>query len=87
MLDLRPGVPLAALARRLGESRGTLSFSNFLRKAGGLSPVAIALVHEIGGREASALPALALAELVAAARGYRGIIEAVCGYSTTRTHV
>ena len=64
MLDLRPGVSLGDLTQRLGEPRGTLSFSNFLRKTGGLSPVAVALVREIGGKDIHTLPAASLAKLV-----------------------
>ena len=46
-LDLRPGVAVAELAQRLGRPRGSQSLSTFLRKAGGLSPLAIALVREV----------------------------------------
>lgn len=45
-LDLRPDLDAAELARRLGGDRGSQSLSNFLRKAGGLPPVAIGLVQE-----------------------------------------
>jgi uncharacterized flavoprotein (TIGR03862 family) len=45
-LDLRPDLPLADLAARLAAPRAGLSLSNFLRRAGGLSPVAIGLVQE-----------------------------------------
>ncbi len=63
-LDLRPGVAVADLVRRLSEPRGTLSFSNFLRKEGGLSPVAVALTREVGGKNAAALSPAALAKLI-----------------------
>jgi len=66
MLDLRPGVSISDLTRRLGEPRGTLSFSNFLRKTGGLSPVAVALVREVGGKDVQTLPAPELAALIKA---------------------
>jgi uncharacterized flavoprotein (TIGR03862 family) len=46
MLDLRPDLSLAALIRRLAAPRGGQSTSNFLRKAAGLSPVAINLLRE-----------------------------------------
>jgi hypothetical protein len=39
----------ATLLARLKEPRRALSFSNFLRKEGGLSPIAIGLVHETAG--------------------------------------
>ncbi len=45
-LDLRPDLSRADLARRLGRRPGAVSLSNHLRRAGGLSPVAVALVQE-----------------------------------------
>jgi hypothetical protein len=45
-IDLRPDLTIAALAERLGVSRGSASLSNFLRKRAGLPPVAIGLVQE-----------------------------------------
>jgi uncharacterized flavoprotein (TIGR03862 family) len=65
-LDLRPGVTSAELAQRLNVPRGTLSFSNFLRKAGGLSPVSVALVRESGGKDVQNLPSANLAALIKA---------------------
>ena len=47
-LDLRPDVPLDELARRLEQPRGSQSTSTHLRKAGGLSPLATALLREAG---------------------------------------
>ena len=47
-VDLRPDLTEQALAERLGRSRGKDSMTNHLRKAGGLSPVAVALLREIG---------------------------------------
>jgi predicted flavoprotein YhiN len=41
-----------------------LSFSNFLRKEGGLSPVAIALTREIGGKDVPNISPAALAALI-----------------------
>ena len=46
LLDLRPDLDAATLARRLAQRPTALSLSNHLRKAAGLSPVAIALVQE-----------------------------------------
>ena len=63
-IDLRPGMLLAELVRTLGAPRGTLSFSNFLRKAVGLPPVAIALIRECGGENVRLMPAPALAFLI-----------------------
>jgi len=48
VVDLRPDLTEAALADRLGRPRGKDSMTNHLRKAGGLSPVAVALLREIG---------------------------------------
>lgn len=45
-LDLRPDLSREDLARRLGSRPGAVSLSNHLRRAGGLSPVAVALVQE-----------------------------------------
>ncbi|MBI3440535.1 MAG: TIGR03862 family flavoprotein [Proteobacteria bacterium] len=66
MLDLRPGLSSAALANRLSAPRGTLSFSNFLRKAGGLSPVAVGLVREIGDKNVQNLSPSSLTALIKA---------------------
>ncbi|WP_426051531.1 NAD(P)/FAD-dependent oxidoreductase [Brevundimonas sp. SL161] len=48
VVDLRPDLTEAALAERLSRPRGKDSMTNHLRKAGGLSPVAVALLREIG---------------------------------------
>ncbi len=48
VVDLRPDLTEAALAERLARPRGKDNMTNHLRKAGGLSPVAIALLREIG---------------------------------------
>ncbi len=53
-IDLRPDVTVEALATRLGAPRAKQSASTFLRKAAGLSPVAIALLREPGPLPASA---------------------------------
>ena len=45
-LDLRPDLSIEALAQRLAAPRRGQSTSNFLRKAAGLSPVAIGLLRE-----------------------------------------
>ncbi len=47
-VDLRPDLSEPALAERLARPRGKDSMSNHLRKAGGLSPVAIAILRDIG---------------------------------------
>jgi hypothetical protein len=48
-LDLRPDRSVEELAAALGRPRGKQSASTFLRKAAGLPPVGIALLHEDGG--------------------------------------
>ncbi|WP_084805534.1 TIGR03862 family flavoprotein [Bradyrhizobium sp. NAS80.1] len=66
-LALRPDVGRAELVRRLSASRGKQSFSNFLRKAAQLAPVAVGLLQEarIGaGQSLSAMPPAQLAELI-----------------------
>lgn len=65
-LDLRPGLTAEELAARLNVPRGALSFSNFLRKNGGLSPVAAALVREAGGKDVQHLSAAQLTALIKA---------------------
>ena len=49
-LDLRPDLEAAALAGRLAAASSSLSFANRLRRAAGLAPAAISLLHE--GRSA-----------------------------------
>jgi uncharacterized flavoprotein (TIGR03862 family) len=48
LVDLKPDVALDALTARLSRTRKGQSLSTFLRKAAGLSPVAIALLREAG---------------------------------------
>jgi uncharacterized flavoprotein (TIGR03862 family) len=48
MIDLRPDLTEDALAQRLARPRGKDTQSNFLRKAAGLTPVAISLLRETG---------------------------------------
>ncbi len=47
-IDLRPDLDQATLERKLAAPRGKQTVSTFLRKAAGLSPVAIALLREAG---------------------------------------
>jgi uncharacterized flavoprotein (TIGR03862 family) len=64
---LRPDLKTDDLAARLSASRGKQSFSNFLRKATNLSPVAIGLLQEAAiasGRSLAALAPRELAELI-----------------------
>jgi uncharacterized flavoprotein (TIGR03862 family) len=48
-IDLRPDLTEAALAERLARPRGKDSMTNHLRKAGGLSAAAIAVLRDIPG--------------------------------------
>ena len=48
VVDLRPDLSIEALAERLSRPRGKDSVTNHLRKAGGLSAVAVGLLREIG---------------------------------------
>ncbi|WP_084777576.1 NAD(P)/FAD-dependent oxidoreductase [Bradyrhizobium sp.] len=64
---LRPDVDHGELVKRLSASRGKQSFSNFLRKAAQLSPVAVGLLQEAAisaGQSLSAVSAEGLAELI-----------------------
>jgi uncharacterized flavoprotein (TIGR03862 family) len=49
VVDLRPDLSIDALSARLAKPRGKDSVTNWLRKAGGLSPVAVGLLREIPG--------------------------------------
>ncbi|GLK76576.1 NAD(FAD)-utilizing dehydrogenase [Methylopila jiangsuensis] len=53
-LDLRPDLSPDQLAAKLAAPRGTRSLSTHLRKAAGLSPVAVALLREAGPPPAEA---------------------------------
>ncbi|RZJ43687.1 MAG: TIGR03862 family flavoprotein [Brevundimonas sp.] len=48
-VDLRPDLTVEQLAARLTKPRGKDSVTNWLRKAGGLSPAAVGLMREIPG--------------------------------------
>jgi uncharacterized flavoprotein (TIGR03862 family) len=63
-VSLRPDLPAAELQRRLEAPRGKQSLATFLRKAAGLSPVAIGLLHEACLGRLTALDAAALASLI-----------------------
>ena len=64
---LRPDLETGDLIRQLSTSRGKQSFSNFLRKAVRLSPIAIGLLQEAAMASAvalSSLPTVSLAALI-----------------------
>ena len=66
-IDLRPDIQTESLIVRLSAPRGKQSASNWLRKAAGLSPVAIGLVQEVAvsaGQSLGAMQPQALASLI-----------------------
>jgi predicted flavoprotein YhiN len=66
---LRPDMETSELTAKLSAAKGKQSFSNFLRKAANLSPVAIGLLQEIAkasGTSLAALPPADLARLIQA---------------------
>jgi uncharacterized flavoprotein (TIGR03862 family) len=66
-IALRPDISSDALITRLSAPRGKQTFSNWLRKAAALSPVAIGLLQEIAVASSvslASLPAEKLAELI-----------------------
>lgn len=60
---LRPDLEMAELIARLSAPRGKQSFSNFLRKAAHLSPVAIGLLQEAAMVSGATLPSLSTTSL------------------------
>lgn len=64
-LDLRPGVSLDDLTQRLRAPKRGKSFSNFLRKEGGLSPVAAGILREVE-KDVQDMPPEKLAQLIKA---------------------
>jgi uncharacterized flavoprotein (TIGR03862 family) len=69
-IALRPDLEVSDLTARLSASRGKQSFSNFLRKAAHLSPVAIGLLQEAAIASGASLASLSVASLA-------GLINAV----------
>ena len=68
-VDLRPDITRADLEQRLGAPRGKQSLSTFLRKAAGLSPAAIGLLHEAAitaSEKLSAMTPASIATLIKA---------------------
>lgn len=47
MIDLRPNMTVAGLVKKLSAPRRGLSFGNYLRRSVNLSPLAVALLHEV----------------------------------------
>ena len=66
-LDLTPNLSIEQLVKKFQQPRAAHSFSNYLKKYAGLSPVAIGLLNEQPNRQAiSSYPPLQLAELIKA---------------------
>jgi uncharacterized flavoprotein (TIGR03862 family) len=65
-ISLRPDLPAADLQRRLETPRGKQSLATYLRKAAGLPPVAIGLLHEVSPGKLAAMDAPALGRLTQA---------------------
>ena len=63
-ISLRPDLGETDLDGRLATPRGKQSFSNFLRKAAQLSPVAIGLLQEAAMSSGLSLPSLSAADIV-----------------------
>jgi uncharacterized flavoprotein (TIGR03862 family) len=61
---LRPDLGRDELSKKLSAPRGKQSFSNFLRKAANLQPLAIGLLQEAAGGKLAALSPEALVELI-----------------------
>ncbi|MBN9040357.1 MAG: NAD(FAD)-utilizing dehydrogenase [Rhizobiales bacterium 62-47] len=68
-IALRPDLDADRLTARLAMPRGKQSFSTFLRKAAGLSPVAIGLLQESAKSSGVSLPSLAPEALAARING------------------
>ena len=62
-IALRPDVGIDELTARLSVAKGKQSFSNFVRKAANLSPVAIGLLQEAAKSSGKSLAALSPADL------------------------
>ena len=79
-LDLKPGMTVAELAKALNKPRGKQTMSNHLRKAVGLPPVMIALLHEGVGRTLPADPetlAKAIKDVPIPITGFSGLERAI----------
>ncbi|RAK56041.1 aminoacetone oxidase family FAD-binding enzyme [Phenylobacterium soli] len=76
-LDLRPDLTEARLRERLAPPRGGQSMANFLRKAAGLSPVAIGLVREANGGELPSDLAAAIKDVRVTLTAPRGLDRAI----------
>ena len=73
LIDLKPDLSGDAVAKRLAAPRGKMSQSNFLRKALGLTPPAIALLRETK----AAISAESVKSLALYPQGFAGIERAI----------
>lgn len=73
LIDLKPDSNIDAIAKRLAAPRGKASQSNFLRKALGLTPQAIALLYETK----TAITADSIKSLTLHPQGFAGIKRAI----------
>ncbi|MDP8996959.1 MAG: TIGR03862 family flavoprotein [Pseudomonadota bacterium] len=73
VIDLKPELKVDAIAKRLAMPRGRMSQSNFLRKALGLTPQTIALIHEVK----AAISGEGIKSLTLYPQGFAGIERAI----------
>ncbi len=73
VIDLKPDLNVDAIAKRLAMPRGRMSQSNFLRKALGLTPQTIALIHEVK----AAISGEGIKSLTLYPQGFAGIERAI----------
>ena len=73
MIDLKPALSGDAIAKRLAQPRGSLSQSNFLRRALGLTPAAIALLHESKNK----IDHIGVKQVVLCPKGPAGLARAI----------
>ncbi len=79
-LDLKPGMTVAELVKALSKPRGKQSMANHLRKAVGMPPVMVALLHEAYGRALPAEPealAKAIKDVAVPVTGFSGLERAI----------
>ncbi|MFN3827338.1 MAG: TIGR03862 family flavoprotein [Micavibrio sp.] len=76
-LDLKPDVSAEDLRQKMGKPKGRDSLSNHLRKAAGLSPVAVGLVQEILHQKKGADPVVVIKNLPLVLTGSSGLERAI----------
>ena len=79
-LDLKPGMTAAELTKALAKPRGKQTMANHLRKAVGLPPVMVALLHEGHGRTlptTSEALAAAIKDVALPVTGFAGLERAI----------